>query len=104
MSLADDLLTPVSSDLVSVSLPVRGVDVLIKPMTIAEREEFEILKKGDVTNNHISAFLIYLSVVDDSGDKVFKKDQIKQIKDNWPGRDMDALVEAISNLNIAGNG
>lgn len=104
MSLSEELLSPVNVELVTVHLPIRGCDVSIKPMTIAEREEFEILKKGDVTNNHVSAFLIYLSVVDDSGKKAFVKDDIKAIKESWPGKDMDAIVEAISDLNTSGNG
>lgn len=77
-----------------------GGDVIISVLSAAEKEAFEnwVSSNGDVKSGHIRAKLVSLSVLDDSGARMFTDDDLGSIGDQ-PADAIMELFDAILALN-----
>lgn len=87
----------------TVAVPQWGGEVIVQELTGGERDAFEQLiseKKqgnGSIDFKGIRATLVALSVVDESGQKIFTKDDIDEL-DGKSAKALDAIFEVSQKL------
>lgn len=78
---ADEILSADDSSNVEVDVPEWGGSVLLRPLSIEQRELVEKAGRGDgATNNHTIALLVSLSLVNEDGSAMFKKEDVLKLK------------------------
>mgnify|MGYP001813105344 FL=1 len=101
---AEDFLGTDDLDTREVDVPELGGSVLIRPLTIEEREKFEGWgdkskgAKGKKTGNELLCQLVASSLVDESGERMFSDSDVPKLKKK-SGALIDRLVKEIHALN-----
>lgn len=78
---ADQILAADDANNIEVQVDEWGGSVLLRPLTIEQRELVEKASRGDgATNNHTIALLVSLSLVNEDGSSMFKKEDVLKLK------------------------